>query len=719
MKRSLSILVVLFITAILSGCILSKSPNTDNVAMDFGQQMTFSVEILPTGGTFAWTLDEAPLPNSLESYVYTATAGEHVLTVKVTHALGTDTQTWTIQTNNSPPVAHTGPDQTVAEKVLVSLDASNSTDPDNDIISYAWEQTGGTQVVLSDPNGITTTFQSPEVNQGGEALTFELTVTDSKGLTSRTSCIVNVTWTNEPPTAVAGPDQTVAEGMLVTLDGSGSTDPDDGIAQYEWEQISGPTVLLTNADTIQAFFTTPDVGPAGAALTFELTVTDNGGLKSSAQCIINVTWINAAPAADAGTDQTVAEFAVVTLDASGSTDPDDGIASYDWQQTEGPAVTLSDASSMQPVFTAPNVGIGGAALKFKLTVTDNGGLKSSATCTVNVTWTNEPPTAQAGPDQTISAGALVTLNGESSSDPDDGIASYQWVQTGGPSVTLANPDAAIAQFNATVPSGSILTFELTVTDAGGLQATDTCVIKVFSAPIVYLLNSLVYIPGGTFMMGTADNQYGTASYTTPVHAVTLPGFYMAATEVTQAQYAAVMGVNPSRFKAPVYPGTENNPVDSVTWNEARSFCIQLSALTGLTITLPSEAQWEYACRAGSTTRFCFGDSVADLINYAWYGEDLMTSTTHPVDAKLPNAWGLYDMHGNVQEWCLDPWHNNYIGAPTDGSSWEPYNNMGRIFRGGAWCTPAANTWSLWSAMRDSMNPGDRNHSIGFRVVAIP
>jgi alpha-tubulin suppressor-like RCC1 family protein len=483
MKRSIILLCIILVASILSGCILSKTPNTNEVIMKLDEQKTFSVKVFPSA-IYAWTLDGGTLSSTGNTYVYTAIAGNHTLVVKAKHLIGTDTQIWNIHAN-SPPVANTGPDQTVAEKTMVTLDASNSSDPDNDIVSYAWEQTGGTQVILLDPSAVTTTFQAPEVDQGGEALTFKLTVTDSTGLTSIATCIVNVTWLNEPPTANAGPDQTVAEGITVTLDASGSTDPDDGIASYGWEQTEGPAVTLSDASAMQPQFTAPNVGPTGAALKFELTVTDNGGLKSTATCIVNVTWLNEPPTANAGPDQTVEEGIIVTLDASGSTDPDDGIASYGWEQTEGPAVTLSDASAMQPQFTAPNVGPTGAALKFVLTVTDNGGLKSTATCMVNVSWVNELPTAEAGPDQSIVAGAVVTLNGGGSTDPDDGISSYQWLQTVGPSVTLINADTAIAQFTASVAAGSVLTFELTVTDAGGLQATDTCTITVQQPPVVW------------------------------------------------------------------------------------------------------------------------------------------------------------------------------------------------------------------------------------------
>jgi hypothetical protein len=380
-----------------------------------------------------------------------------------------------------PPVAQTGPDQTVAEGSVVTLDASNSTDPDDGIASYGWEQTGGPAVTLSDASVVKPTFTAPNVSVGGAALTFKLTVTDNGGLKSTATCIVNVTWENEPPTATTGPDQTISEGSSVTLDASNSTDWDDGIASYGWEQTGGPAVTLSDISAVKPTFTAPNVGIGGAALTFKLTVTDNGGLKSTATCIVNVTWDNKPPIAITGPDQTVAEGSVVTLDASNSTDPDDGIASYGWEQTEGPAVTLlPDASAIQPTFTAPNVDENGAALKFELTVTDNGGLKSTITCIVNITGVNEPPAAVVGPTQTVGELVQVTLDGSNSIDPENGSLSYAWQQTGGKSVTLSN--ASIAKPTFTTPTvgtaGEALTFELTVTDQGGLQSSATCIVNV-------------------------------------------------------------------------------------------------------------------------------------------------------------------------------------------------------------------------------------------------
>jgi formylglycine-generating enzyme required for sulfatase activity len=187
--------------------------------------------------------------------------------------------------------------------------------------------------------------------------------------------------------------------------------------------------------------------------------------------------------------------------------------------------------------------------------------------------------------------------------------------------------------------------------------------------------------------------------------------------VTQAQYQAVMGTNPSWFQEENgYPDTENNPVETVSWYDAQAFCTALSALTGRTFTLPSEAQWEYACRAGTTTLYSFCDSDALLGLYAWYSLN-SGDQTHPVGTKLPNHWNLYDMNGNVYEWCLDSWHDNYIGAPTDGSAWDPETGSYYMVRGGGWGDYSP--WHFLSANRYGSSPDYRSDDFGFRVVAVP
>jgi hypothetical protein len=381
---------------------------------------------------------------------------------------------------NNPPIANAGPDQTVIGGTVVTLNGSNSTDPGGTISLYAWEQTGGPTVTLTNADTVSATFTAPATGTGGTPLTFQLTVADNVGLTSRDTCVVNVTAANRPPVANAGADQVVNEGILVTLNGSNSSDPDGSIRSYLWTRTAGPSVTLSSSTSAQPTFTAPNVGTTGASLTFQLTVTDNGGLQATDSCIVNVSWVNAPPVANAGADQIVNEGILVTLNGSNSSDPDGSIATYAWRQTAGTNVTLSNAAVANPTFTAPNVGTAGASLTFQLTVTDSGGLQATDSSIVNVSWVNAPPVANAGPDQTVNAGAAVALNGSGSSDQDNGIASYQWSQTAGTNVTLSNAAVANPTFTAPagITTGMSLAFELRVTDSDGLSARDTCTVNV-------------------------------------------------------------------------------------------------------------------------------------------------------------------------------------------------------------------------------------------------
>lgn len=286
---------------------------------------------------------------------------------------------------NEPPMADAGPDQSVDEGVTVSLNGLNSTDPDDGIASYYWQQTGGVQVVLVDAWSSETTFTAPDVNPEGESLSFQLTITDNDGLKSSDVCIVNVIWVNQPPIAEAGSDQMVYSGDIVTLDASMSSDLDDGIASYFWEQTAGPSVSLSGPTSMQATFIAPDVGDAGDSLTFLLTVSDDGGLKATDTCVVNLEgWTNSPPTANAGLDQEVNEGDMVTLDGSGSTDPDDGIDTYKWTQKTGTPVILNDPWTAKTTFSAPEVEADGELLAFELTVADKGGLKSTDNCNVKV-----------------------------------------------------------------------------------------------------------------------------------------------------------------------------------------------------------------------------------------------------------------------------------------------------------------------------------------------
>ena len=208
---------------------------------------------------------------------------------------------------------------------------------------------------------------------------------DNEGLTATDTCTITVTPvnTNNPPTANAGADQSVAEGAVVTLNGSASTD-DAGIDSYSWSQTSGTAVTLLNGNTANPSFTAPEIAVTTVNLVFTLTVTDTGGLTATDTCTVTVTGDNDAPTANAGADQSVVEGATVTLSGSGY-DPESATLTYAWTQTGGTSVTLSNAAASVPTFTAPSLGLAGSAtLTFQLTTTDSGGLMASDTCVVTV-----------------------------------------------------------------------------------------------------------------------------------------------------------------------------------------------------------------------------------------------------------------------------------------------------------------------------------------------
>jgi hypothetical protein len=429
-----------------------------------------------------------------------------------------------------PPVADAGGEITVNEEDPVMLDGSGSYDPDGFIDSYSWIQITGVAVTLSDTTVAQPTFTAPFIGAGTAVLTFGLTVTDDSGLQSNATTVVNVTWVNDPPMADAGTVQTVAEGIEVTLDGSNSSDPDNNIVSYFWVQTGGPGVTLSDPTAVKPTFISPTIASAGVALTFDLTVSDGLGLESTDTAIVNVSRGNLPPVASAGGTRNVDEGAPVILDGSASNDPDGTIVSYQWFQTGGPAVILSNASSVQPGFTAPDVGPGGQSLTFELTVTDDGGLQATDTGIVNVSWVNATPIADAGADQTaaygVEEGSTVTLDGSASSDPDDGIASYLWEQTvGGTTVTLSDPTAAKPTFVTPVVDTTAITlnFRLTVTDNGGLQATDPVAVEIYDNGITGFPDGVLTVrSSGGETIGISADSGGNITKFQPVDPATLP-----------------------------------------------------------------------------------------------------------------------------------------------------------------------------------------------------
>jgi formylglycine-generating enzyme required for sulfatase activity len=223
---------------------------------------------------------------------------------------------------------------------------------------------------------------------------------------------------------------------------------------------------------------------------------------------------------------------------------------------------------------------------------------------------------------------------------------------------------------------------------------------------------LVWVPSGSFMMGQYTNEQSANPDENPQHQVTFAnGFWIGKYEVTQAQWVAVMGNNPSNFT-----GDLSRPVERVSWDAVQTFITAVNALGQGTVHLPTEAQWEYACRAGTTTRFYWGDDLVSpqIGTYAWHLGN-SSSTTHPVGQKSPNAWGLYDTSGNVWEWCEDSYHLDYTGAPADGSAWvQPTPGSNRVLRGGSW---GSFDFAGRSASRSYAGPTDTIYSVGFRLAS--
>ncbi len=231
-----------------------------------------------------------------------------------------------------------------------------------------------------------------------------------------------------------------------------------------------------------------------------------------------------------------------------------------------------------------------------------------------------------------------------------------------------------------------------------------------------LSETMVWIRPGTFTMGSPSNEKGRQTDEGPQTKVTISrGFLLSKYEVTQAQYKAVVGSNPSYSKGDI------KPVEQVSWHDAVAYCAKLTGKEkaagrvpgGYEYRLPTEAEWEYACRAGTTTLFSFGDDESKLGEYGWYDSN-SGNTTHSVGEKKPNGWGLYDMHGNVWEWCQD-WYGNYPGGSVT-DPLGPATGSYRVLRGGGWSSLAGD---CRSAYRSDFEPGSRIDCLGFRPVLAP
>lgn len=408
---------------------------------------------------------------------------------------------------NDAPVAQNMSLTTSEDTVLSGK--LNASDPENNSLRYTLISLPTLGTAAVDPSTGSFAY-TPKANVNGVD-SFSFKVNDGQLDSNIATASITINPANETPMAAAGPDQTVLEGDLVQLDGSNSSDPDGNISSYQWLQIDGPAVVLSDPNSIKPSFESLDLKSGNASLTFKLTVTDQAGLSSQDTSIINITWVNEPPVANAGLNQTVFEGEMITLDATLSQDPDDGIASYFWEQISGTPITLNDAYSQLPAFRAPeSINMLDTALTFRLTVTDRSGLRAQDTVIINISWTNNPPVADAGADQNVYAGQTVIIDASRSLDTDDGIQSVRWTQTAGVPVTLSAPTAYKPTFNApAIPENGVpvtLTFQVLVTDFGGLQSTDTINVVV-SAKSAAMLTPQVGLTSLSTLTATSKGRW--------------------------------------------------------------------------------------------------------------------------------------------------------------------------------------------------------------------
>jgi len=426
----------------------------------------------PNNGTlsYSWAQVSGPVQVLLETPTSSVAsfmgikAGLYRFRLTCTNAAGTSTATVDVTIQNVAPSVNAGSDTTVNTGTPVTLHATGS-DPNEDQLTYQWAKVSGPSVTL------------PSLAQQNIAFTpsaaglYTFSVRSSDGVNTSAADQVNVTVNaaNRAPTANAGPDMDVAKGSQVSLNGTGSTDPDGNTLRYSWVQASGTQVSLTGAQTAQPTFVASTVG----TLEFDLTVSDGIVSSTPDRVVVRVVSQNTAPVAVAGPDMHAFVGDDVVLDASGSYDPDGNPITFSWTQVSGASVVIVNPKMSQAFFTPTTSGV----FELRVTVSD-GQASATDTVTVTVDNANQVPIADAGTNQVVVSGATVTLNGSASSDPDGNPISYLWSQTSGTRVSLSSSNTARPTFVATDPG--VYVFELKVYDGTDTSSASSVTVTVQS-----------------------------------------------------------------------------------------------------------------------------------------------------------------------------------------------------------------------------------------------
>lgn len=434
---------------------------------------------------------------------------------------------------NVLPTADAGLDQTVQAPTTVTLDGSASSSNNvGQSLTHDWLQTSGTAVTLSSSSAVSPTFSTPTLSIGDPdaILVFELTVSEATGDEDTDTVQITVQApANTPPVANAGLDQSVNSAESVTLSGSG-TDADAHPFSFQWTQVSGTTVTLSDTSAASPTFTAPTlaVGSPSEDLVFQLVLNDGFDDSDPDQVTITVNPpANTVPIANAGPDQAVDAGSTVTLSGS-ATDPDGQTITYAWSQTGGSAVTLSSTTAASPTFTAPAMAIGDPDIILTFSLIVNDGVASSSADSVTITVsapTNSAPVADAGTDQVVASGASVTLSG-GATDGDADELTYAWSQISGTTVSLSSTTATQPTFTAPTlafnGANEVLEFQLIANDGTVDSAPDTVLVTVVAPQDTTRPTVTMTASGSSFQLG--ENITVQVTFSEPVSGVSEEDF---------------------------------------------------------------------------------------------------------------------------------------------------------------------------------------------------
>lgn len=401
---------------------------------------------------------------------------------------------------NTAPLANAGEDRDVNAFSLVILDASLSSDPENDTLTYLWQQTSGTAVALNNTTIVSPNFDAPNIS---ETLTFSLIVSDTEFNSEADTVSITIIAQNTPPTASAGQDRTVIGLSQVVLQGTSSYDSEGDSLSYHWQQTSGPEVTLNNPQLANPSFEAPNID---SSLSFSLIVNDGEFNSNISNVTITIESLNTAPTANAGIDQAIQGLSEVYLDGSLSSDPEGDDLTYNWTQVSGSLITLTNPDSASPSFIAPNQD---ETITFTLIVNDGELDSTSDNMSIIIEKINTPPIAHAGVNRYVSSLSVVALNGALSYDPDDDTITYSWSQLSGPGVELSDTHTIKPIFTANTDGE--LTFSLTVNDGENDSESDTVKVVVGPIPATNIkVNGTGITWGGSYPRGNNEACIGEA-----------------------------------------------------------------------------------------------------------------------------------------------------------------------------------------------------------------